>query len=121
MTLLLAMVGWAYAAAGARFFPAHRSGGRWRIVALSLAAVLSLALTFELPYLALVRLTPQAQVVRVPARWMIPASFALSALAGFGLSAFHSPAHRRLHPHPEYPGSPPNLGAGRRFDGRHFG
>jgi hypothetical protein len=65
----------------------HVPGFRWRVGALGLAAALSVALTFEAPYSALIRLLPYAQVVRVPARWMIPAAFALAALSGFGMAA----------------------------------
>jgi hypothetical protein len=57
---------------------------RWRVFVLTAIVVVSLALTFAGPYRALTRLVPALTVVRVPPRWVIPATFALSALAGYG-------------------------------------
>jgi hypothetical protein len=54
----------------------------------------SLALTFAGPYQALTRLFPLLTVVRVPPRWIIPATFALAALAGYGLTAIQNNALR---------------------------
>jgi len=97
--IVLALVALVSAAARPRSILAQLNVGvRWRVVALALAGACALALTFELPYLTLIRLVPHAQVIRVPARWMIPASFALSALAGIGLSA----AIRWLRPSPNH-------------------
>jgi len=62
--------------------------GRPRWCALTLGAILlvSLALTFAAPYQALTGLLPALSVVRVPPRWIIPATFALAALAGLGVA-----------------------------------
>ncbi|MCK6625599.1 MAG: hypothetical protein L6R45_10540 [Anaerolineae bacterium] len=46
--------------------------------------LLSLALTFPTPYAALAQLIPATTIIRVPPRWIIPALFALAALAGIG-------------------------------------
>jgi len=69
---------------------------RWR--ALSLAAILavSLVLTFAGPYQALTRLIPFLTVVRVPPRWIIPATFALAALVGLGVAAIRVRIVRRV-------------------------
>jgi hypothetical protein len=78
VTPLLALVGLALASA--------RQIGRWRILALAAILTMSLALTFAGPYQALTRLLPALTVVRVPPRWIIPATFALAALAGYGVA-----------------------------------
>ncbi len=62
----------------------------WRIVALMAILVVSLALTFAGPYRALTRLLPALVVVRVPPRWVIPATFALAGLAGYGAAWLYS-------------------------------
>jgi len=46
--------------------------------------LLSLSLTFPTPYAALAQLIPATTIIRVPPRWIIPALFALAALAGIG-------------------------------------
>jgi hypothetical protein len=77
-TPLLALVGLALASAGRI--------ERWRILALAAVLVTSVTLTFAGPYQALTRLLPALTVVRVPPRWIIPATFALAALAGYGVA-----------------------------------
>ncbi|MFQ5577745.1 MAG: hypothetical protein ACE5G8_12255, partial [Anaerolineae bacterium] len=62
---------------------------------LLLVLVIAVALTFAGPYAALVSLLPPASVVRVPARWIIPALFALSAPAAFGSAAIAELLSRR--------------------------
>lgn len=57
-----------------------------RTLALAAMLVVALALTFDGPHQALVSLVPPLGVVRVPVRWMIPATFALAGLAGYGLT-----------------------------------
>ncbi len=59
---------------------------RWRTLTLAAILFVSLALTFAGPYLALARLLPALTVVRVPPRWVIPATFALAALVGLGVA-----------------------------------
>ncbi len=78
VTPLLALVGLALAST--------RRLERWRILALAAILTTSLALTFAGPYQALTRLLPALTVVRVPPRWIIPATFALAALAGYGVA-----------------------------------
>lgn len=87
ITVTLALVGLASALRAAPSGFTWPPGGRWRVLALAVTAAVAIGLTFSPPYLALVRLIPAAQVVRVPARWMIPAGFALAGLAGFGSAA----------------------------------
>jgi hypothetical protein len=62
------------------------SGAFWRLAALAAILAVSLALTLAGPYLALIQLAPALRVVRAPARWMIPATFALAGLAGYALA-----------------------------------
>jgi hypothetical protein len=69
---------------------------RWRIAVLGVALGASLALTFGGPYLALTRLFPPLAIVRVPPRWIIPATLALAALAGYGVQSIK--AARLRHP-----------------------
>jgi hypothetical protein len=78
VTPLLALAGLALAGA--------RRVERWRILALAAILVTSVTLTFAGPYRALTRLLPALMVVRVPPRWIIPATFALAALAGYGVT-----------------------------------
>lgn len=59
---------------------------RWRAATSGVILISSLALTFAGPYLALIRLLPALTVVRVPPRWIIPATFALAVLAGLGVA-----------------------------------
>lgn len=61
-----------------------RRPGRYPLPALFLLLVLALALTFPAPYTALATLFPASTIVRVPARWIIPALFALAGLAAYG-------------------------------------
>jgi hypothetical protein len=58
--------------------------GSWRVGALTAILAVSLALTFDGQYFALMDLLPALRVVRVPARWIIPTTFALASLAGLG-------------------------------------
>lgn len=64
------------------------SGGRERegrvVAALVLVLGFSLALTLPGPYRLLAAVLPASTIVRVPARWVIPALFALAGLAAFG-------------------------------------
>jgi hypothetical protein len=69
---------------------------RWRIAALGATLVASLALTFGGPYLALTRLFPPLTIVRVPPRWIIPATLALAALAGYGVQSIKAVRLRRV-------------------------
>jgi hypothetical protein len=57
-----------------------------RITRLSLGIILltTLLLTLPGPYAALAAILPPSTVVRVPARWIIPAIFALTGLSGLG-------------------------------------
>jgi len=59
---------------------------RWRTVTLVGILIVSLVLTFAGPYLTLARLLPALTVVRVPPRWIIPATLAIAALAGLGVA-----------------------------------
>jgi hypothetical protein len=68
---------------------------RWRIVALASVVVSAVLLTFAGPYGALSSLLPILAVVRVPPRWIIPATFGLAVLAGFGSLLPHRPRIRR--------------------------
>lgn len=63
---------------------------RWRSAALLLILVISLLLTTAGPYQALVQLLPWLKVIRVPARWVIPATFALAGLAGYGMASLQA-------------------------------
>lgn len=84
---------------------AFRTGlHRWRSGALLLILVISLLLTTAGPYQALVQLVPWLSVIRVPARWVIPATCALAGLAGYGIAGArqllagrgqHTPGWRR--------------------------
>ena len=53
-------------------------------ISLFITLLLSLTLTFPIPYQTLATLFPQSTIIRVPPRWMIPALFALAILAAFG-------------------------------------
>jgi hypothetical protein len=74
-----------------------RPGGasRWRVFVLTAIVAVSLALTFAGPYRAMTRLLPALAVVRVPPRWVIPATFALSALAGYGSARLRASGAQR--------------------------
>ncbi len=78
VTPLLALVGLALAAG--------QRAGRWRIVTLAAILTMSVTLTFAGPYRTLTRFLPALTVVRVPPRWIIPATFALAAMAGYGVA-----------------------------------
>lgn len=56
----------------------------------SLILLLSLALTFALPYTLVATLFPPSTIIRVPARWIIPALFALAVLSAFGFSIINA-------------------------------
>jgi hypothetical protein len=88
VTPLLALVGLALGAA--------RRVERWRILALAAILTTSLALTFAGPYQALTRLLPALTVVRVPPRWIIPATFTLAALAGYGVAWMMGSGHQGI-------------------------
>lgn len=64
------------------------------VIGLSSIFLFCLALTFASPYAALAQLFPPSAVIRVPARWVIPALFALAGLAAFGYAGLT----RRLRP-----------------------
>jgi hypothetical protein len=69
---------------------------RWRTVTLVAILAVSLALTFAGPYLVLTRLLPALTVVRVPPRWIIPATFAIAALAGYGAARLGESRNRGM-------------------------
>ena len=69
---------------------------RWRPIALGTVVLVSLLMIFAGPYRALTHLIPLLAIVRVPPRWIIPATFALAALAGYGLAAIRASFWRRL-------------------------
>jgi len=99
ITLILALVG---LASLARSYP--RDTARWQLVTLAAILVASLALTFAGPYRVLTRIIPPLAVVRVPPRWIIPATFVLAALAGYGAawlgySGQQKADSRRQEPH----------------------
>jgi hypothetical protein len=54
------------------------------LLSLALILLLSLTFTFPAPYAWLARLVPATTIIRVPARWLIPALFGLAGLAAFG-------------------------------------
>lgn len=84
-TPLLAL--WGLACAWRARWGASRAGRyRWRSGALLLILFISLLLTTADAYQALVQLLPWLNVIRVPARWIIPASWALAGLAGYGVA-----------------------------------
>ncbi|MEW5959458.1 MAG: hypothetical protein AB1801_17175 [Chloroflexota bacterium] len=58
----------------------HRS----TLLALLFTLTLSLVLMFPMPYAALAAVFPPSTVIRVPARWIIPALFALAGLGAYG-------------------------------------
>jgi hypothetical protein len=57
--------------------------------------ILACLLTFPAPYLALANLIPATTIVRVPPRWIIPALFALAALAAFGYAIINEQCDKR--------------------------
>lgn len=65
---------------------ASRQPGRATLIALLVILILSAGLTFPAPYAALARFFPAAMLARAPARWIIPALFALAGLATVGLA-----------------------------------
>ena len=69
---------------------------RWRPAALGVILLVSLAMTFAGPYRALTQVVPLLAVVRVPPRWIIPATLALAALVGYGVHAIRPSLWRRL-------------------------
>lgn len=70
--------------------------GAYPLLSLALFLGLSLALTFPAPYLALATFFPASTIVRVPARWIIPALFALAGLAGYGYAQIIGRQETRL-------------------------
>ena len=54
------------------------------VLGLIIILIISILLTFPIPYQTLAALFPPSTIVRVPARWIIPALFALASLAAFG-------------------------------------
>jgi len=74
---------------------------RWRTVTLVAILIISLVLTFAGPYWALTRLLPALTVVRVPPRWIIPAKFAIAALAGLGVAELGN--RKKASPGSQYP------------------
>jgi len=69
---------------------------RWRPAALGTIFAASLIMTFAGPYRALIQIVPLLAVVRVPPRWIIPATFALAALVGYGLAAIRPALWSRI-------------------------
>jgi hypothetical protein len=78
VTPLLALLGLA------AVLPVAKARTRWHMLALVSILVISLALTFAGPYRLLTQWLPALTVVRVPPRWIIPATLALAGLAGYG-------------------------------------
>ncbi len=60
------------------------------IIVLFATTLLAILLTFPTPYALLVSLFPPGTIIRVPPRWIIPALFALAALAAFGYLILNS-------------------------------
>ncbi len=63
------------------FYGLRSSYLRPKFYALLIILLLTLSLTFAMPYTTLARLIPPATIVRVPPRWIIPTLFALAGLA----------------------------------------
>jgi len=83
---LLALAGLALAwARGGKWWSS--ADQRWRSAAMAAVAACALLLTAAGPYAILVRLVPILGALRVPPRWVILASFAIAALAGYGMAA----------------------------------
>ncbi|OQY44767.1 MAG: hypothetical protein B6242_11970 [Anaerolineaceae bacterium 4572_78] len=59
---------------------------QWRPIALLMIFLLSISLMFAPFYKMLTALIPYLTIIRVPARWVIPAIFALSGLIGYGVA-----------------------------------
>jgi hypothetical protein len=68
--------------------PHHVS--RFTFHVLLIILVFSVILTFSTPYAILAAIFPPSTIIRVPARWIIPALFALSGLAAFGYANLKS-------------------------------
>jgi hypothetical protein len=82
-----------------------------RITLLSIL-LLSLLLTFPLPYRLLATLLPPSTIIRVPPRWIIPALFALASLAALGYTRLvpkppRSMRHAHTLPHAMSPAKRP--------------
>lgn len=67
-------------------FSATTKGQAVRLFSLIALLCITLSLTFALPYTLLATILPPSTVIRVPPRWLIPALFAIAALAGIGFS-----------------------------------
>jgi hypothetical protein len=90
--------------------PYSRAAGRTlstpiTILSLFFIVALSLTISFPGPYATLTGLLPFTTIIRVPARWLIPALFGLSGLAAFGYTCLDyyltHISHLRSHiPHP---------------------
>ncbi|HEX9925068.1 MAG TPA: hypothetical protein VGD99_20600, partial [Anaerolineae bacterium] len=75
------------------------------ILSLLIIVALSLIISFPGPYTVLTNFLPFTTIIRVPARWLIPALFGLSGLAAFGYACLD---HRLTPiPHPRSPISHP--------------
>jgi hypothetical protein len=61
--------------------------------------LLSLALTFALPYTLVAALIPPSTIIRVPSRWIIPALFALAGLSAFGYAIINEQLNSRVTHH----------------------
>jgi len=60
-----------------------------RLISSLTILTLALILTFPTPYATLAQLIPATTIIRVPARWIIPALFALAQLAAVGYAIIH--------------------------------
>ncbi|MBN1993509.1 MAG: hypothetical protein JW953_12485 [Anaerolineae bacterium] len=78
---ILALVALTYQGSRVRW-----QASRARFYALLFILIFSVALVFPTPYAVLATLSPPSTIVRVPSRWIIPALFALAALAAFGFA-----------------------------------
>ncbi|MGC8878080.1 MAG: hypothetical protein ACP5R2_02530 [Anaerolineae bacterium] len=58
----------------------------WRVGLFILMLVIALLLTVDGPYRELAYLLPSLRVIRVPARWMVVATFAMAGLVGYTLA-----------------------------------
>ncbi len=86
-TLFVGLIGPLLALAALWYWRQQKS----RITRLALGIILltTLLLTLPGPYAALAAILPPSTVVRVPARWIIPALFALAGLAGLGYATIN--------------------------------
>jgi hypothetical protein len=86
LSSLLALLAMAVTLLGGFSSRKGRTSVAWRLAALTSVLVVTVALTLEGPYLALIELVPALRVIRAPGRWMMPATLALAGLAGYALA-----------------------------------